>query len=146
MSGSIFKKRWVNANVKWHNGDEYAFVYEVPNAASAQQIRNQVERTKIDEIGKTEILRLLKTREKVPLSEVSSLLTKYELPSTPADAQRLIESMISSGKIEGVFDGKDFVSRYALQRETVRYDIVSRFEVGKNGVVVLNCPNCGNPS
>ncbi|MGD0395711.1 MAG: hypothetical protein ABSB26_02215 [Nitrososphaerales archaeon] len=51
--------------------------------------------------------------------------------------------MISSGKVEGVFDGRDFMSHYALQRETVRYDIVSKFEVDKNGVIVLNCPNCG---
>ena len=48
-----------------------------------------------------------------------------------------------SGKVDGVFDGKDFMSHYALQRETVRYDIVSKFEVDKNGVVVLNCPKCG---
>jgi exosome complex RNA-binding protein Csl4 len=55
----------------------------------------------------------------------------------------MIETMISSGKVEGVFDGRDFMSHYALQRETVRYDIVSKFEVDKNGVIVLNCPNCG---
>ena len=142
-SGAVRKSHKVTVHVKFPNGDEYAFMYRAPNAATAREVRGRIQRAAVDGKGKAEVLRLLKTREKVPVSEVSALLTKCGLPSSPADSQRLVETMISSGIVEGVFDGKDFKSHYALQKESVRYNIVAKFEVGKNGVVVLSCPNCG---
>ena len=35
------------------------------------------------------------------------------------------------------------MSKIALDREQVRYDIVTKFEIGESGAVVLKCPNCG---
>jgi len=142
-SGTMSKSHKVTLHVKYPKGDEYAFIYQAPSAAIAQKVRNSIRQTAVAGKGKADVLRLLRTRERVPLNEVSALLASCGLPSSPADAQRLIETMISSGKVEGVFDGRDFKSHYALQKESVRYDIVTNFELGKSGVVVLSCPNCG---
>ncbi len=90
-----------------------------------------------------EAITLLKTREKVLVSEVSSILAKHGMPSSEADSRKLIELWIGNNKIEGLLDETQFVSKYALNREQVRYDIVSKFEVGENGAVMLKCPSCG---
>jgi endogenous inhibitor of DNA gyrase (YacG/DUF329 family) len=67
------------------------------------------------------------------------------MPSSAADSTRLVEGLITSGFIEGVLEGEAFVSKLAKQRETVSYQVVTSFDMTKDGAISLKCPSCGSP-
>lgn len=144
-TGSLLKKHRVNIHVKFQNGDEYFLMFLVQDETRSLEVKAWIDN--LVKIGRTndEVYRLLRTREKVALSEVCSILSKNGLSSTPSDGQRMVEGLISSGAIEGVFDGASFVSKMGMQRESVQYQVVTSFEMGRDGVVSLKCPSCGSP-
>ena len=137
-------KKWqISISAKWPNGDEFTFVFGPGDEKQVRDVKAEIERIVAGNKGLDEVIRLLKTRERVPTSDVAKLLSKFNLDATDKGVQRVVESAITSGQVEGVFDGKEFVSKYGLQRETVRYDIVTKFEMSSSGAIVINCPKCG---
>jgi predicted RNA-binding Zn-ribbon protein involved in translation (DUF1610 family) len=141
--GTLRKKWQVNVATKLQSGDELSFFFQLPREILAWRLKDDIERIAVKGRGFDEVIRLLKTRERVPSSEVARVLSKYNLDASDQSIQRVVESAITSGKVEGVFDGKEFISKYGLQRETVRYDIVSKFEISNSGAIVITCPKCG---
>ena len=117
----------------------WIYVYNFSDESVAESCKAALQRC----LPQNEVLVLLKTRERVPLQEVADVLARRHFPSTIDDAKKMVETHIMSGKLDGVIDAGSYVSKTALQRETVRYDVVTKFEIGKNGVLVLTCPKCG---
>jgi len=141
--GSFIKKWEVSIDTKWPDGDEFTYVFKQPNKELAESAKAKVEGIVENSRGHDEVIRLLKTRERVASADVAALLSKFHLDATDKVVQRVVESAITSGQVEGVFDGKEFISKYGLQRETVRYDIVTKFEMSSSGAIVITCPKCG---
>lgn len=141
-TGSL-RKRWqFKIWAKWPNGDEFTFTFTLPSQQSAESAKVNIEGIITDSKGYDEGLRLLKSRERVPGSEIAALL-KVDPKTGTQSAKEFVERAISTHQVDGVYENDEFVSRLALQRETVRYDIVSKFEVNSSGALVLTCPKCG---
>jgi DNA-directed RNA polymerase subunit RPC12/RpoP len=128
--------------VEWSNGDSYAFVFNAPTKQTAEDVKAKMDSVKSYSKKVDAAIRLLKTRERVSGSEIASLLD-IDPSANPNAVRDFVEEAISAGEAEGVFDGKDFVSKYGLQRETVHYEIVTNFELNKSGALVISCPKCG---
>lgn len=141
--GSLFKKYSVTLRVRFASGDEYSFTYDTSTEEDSELKKNRITHLIWADKASEEAGRLLKTRERVSVNEICQIFKKYQIPSDFASGQKFVESCISSGFASGVFDGSGFVSKIALDREQVRYDIVTKFEMGESGAVVLKCPNCG---
>ncbi len=141
--GGWRKNYYLHISAKFPNGDEYAFSYNTGTPQQAANAHEWVSSYVRKEDALTEVVTRMRTRERVPLSDVASILTSHGLPSGDVDCQKAVEYGITKGGIDGVIDGTEFVSKFALNREQVRYNIVSTFEVGKDGAVVLKCPGCG---
>ena len=143
VSGSVRKKHSVALRVRYQAGDEFSFIYQTKNAEDSEQKKEFINHLISSGKASEEAGQLMKTRERVSVDEICAVFKKYGLPSDSAGGQKFIESCIASGFAKGVFDGTGFVSKIALDREQVRYDIVTKFEIGESGAVVLKCPNCG---
>lgn len=143
ITGLAFKTHWLHVNVKYPNGDEYAFSYKTGGLQQVENSKKWFDYAVKKDAALNEVIMMMKTREKVQLSEVSSVLAKHGMPSGDNDSRKVVEYGISVRKIEGVLGDTQFVSKYALDREQVRYEIVSKFEVSKDGAVILKCPSCG---
>jgi hypothetical protein len=83
----------------------------------------------------------MKSRDKVSVADVCSILTRYGLPNGYEDGRRRIESLIAIGVVDGVLDGEGYASKSLMQRETVNYNIAASFDF-KDGVVQIKCPTC----
>jgi DNA-directed RNA polymerase subunit RPC12/RpoP len=140
--GALMKKGRLSVMAKWPNGDEFTFVFTLPNKQMADSARANIDAIVVYAQGFNSALRLLRTRERVPASEIAALLGT-EQDSSGRGVREFVEWAISSGQVEGVYDGTQFVSKIALQRETIHYDIVSKFEVNASGALVITCPKCG---
>lgn len=143
QTGSIRKKWQLSMVVKWPSGDEFTYSYLLPTKEHAEGIRANIQGISVNSRRQEEVLALLRTRERVSKEEVAALLSKFNTEVTDQTVQDFVQGAITSGQVEGVYDGKEFMSKYALQRETVRYDIVSKFEVSSSGAIVITCPKCG---
>jgi ribosomal protein S27E len=99
------------------------------------------------EFAHEQIVRLLKTRERVAFSDIVDSMANFGIPVSLKDAQQLAESLISSGEIEGVVNDTEFLSRYTLERksEVVHYNIVTTFDFS-DGLLRVKCPSCGSTS
>jgi hypothetical protein len=137
------KRYHLGLYVKFSPSEDLIFVYDFSDEENAKGWKAAMEKYLPRQKASQDVLVLLKTRERVPLDEVAKALAKHGLPSTEDDARRMVESQIVSGSAQGVIDGDTFVSQTALQRETIRYDVVTKFEIDKNGAFVLSCPKCG---
>lgn len=140
--GSLRKKWQFKTSSKWPSGDEYTFAFTLPNQQTAESTKAYIEGIVAYSRGQEEALRLLKSRERVSGSEIAALLKVDPGPGSRG-AKEFVERAISTRQVEGVYENDEFVSRLALQRETIRYDIVSKFEVNSSGALVLTCPKCG---
>lgn len=143
QTGSVFKKWQLSIMAKWSSGDEFTYSYLLPTKEHAERIKANIQGITMNSRRQEEVLALLRTRERVSKEDVASLLSKFNAEVTDQTVQDFVQGAITSGQIEGVYDGKEYLSKYALQRETVRYDIVSKFEVGSSGAIVITCPKCG---
>ena len=143
QTGSVRKKWQLSILAKWPSGDEFTYAYLLSTRELAEGIRANIQGIAVNSRRQEEVLALLRTRERVSKEEISDLLSKFHTEVTDQTVQDFVQSAITSGQVEGVYDGKEFMSKYALQRETVRYDIVSKFEVSSSGAIVITCPKCG---
>ena len=144
-SGTMLKKHHVVVSIKFPNGDEYSMNFTAPSQGASATAKTWIENlTRIGQAN-AEVLRLMKIREKVMMSEIAEILAKYDMPNSGSDSLTFIEGLIASGSIDGVVEGGTFVSRLAKQRETVNYQVVTSFDVAKNGAISLKCPSCGSP-
>ena len=141
--GGLRKKWQLSLTAKWPSGDEFTYAYQLPTKEDAERARANIQGITLHSKGLDAITALLKTRERVPKEEIMALLNKLLLDVNDQTVQDFVQSAITSGQVEGVYDGEEFISRFALQRETVRYDIVSKFEVSSSGAIVITCPKCG---
>ncbi|MGD1055251.1 MAG: hypothetical protein ABR867_04115 [Nitrososphaerales archaeon] len=108
-TGAFLKKWEVNIQTKWPEGDEFTFIFQQPNKELAESTKAKIHGIVTTSRGFDEVIRLLKTRERVPSSEVAALLSKFNLDATDQSVQHVVESAITSGQVEGVFDGKEFI-------------------------------------
>jgi hypothetical protein len=143
VMGLAFKSHSLTIDVKFPSGDEYRYIYRSLKTKQVEDAKKWFDFAANRDAAVNEIVTLMTTREKVPLTEVGSVLAKRGLPSSDNESRKMVEYGIATRKVEGVLDGTEFVSKYALNREQVRYEIVSKFEVGKDGAIVLKCPSCG---
>lgn len=90
-----------------------------------------------------EIVRALKVKDRVTVTDVCKILTRFQLPNTFDDGRARIESAIASNLAQGSFDGKEFVNKTTLDKEPVHYEIVAKFEFQENGAIAFKCPSCG---
>jgi predicted RNA-binding Zn-ribbon protein involved in translation (DUF1610 family) len=143
IRGLITKKQVTRVGVKAQTSDEYLLEFESRDMGSSQLIIQTLSEARMRESAGVEITNLLRVRDRVQMSEVCAILTKYQLANAFEDGQRYVEYSISSGQVQGVFNGKEYVSKLAMQSESVRYDIVAKFEMSENGAIVFKCPTCG---
>lgn len=143
QTGVITKAVWLTITYKLPNGDEFALKYRAPSAGAAENAIKWLNYASRKDGATEDVITLMKTREKVPFAEVSAVLAKRSLPSNEAEVKRMLEYGISNRKIEGIIDGSQFVSRSALQREQVRYEIVTNVDFSSSGAVSFKCRSCG---
>jgi hypothetical protein len=139
----IRKKTWLGLRVKFSSGDEYGLSYNIAAPEDGERMKGWIQFATKKERALNEAMTLISTRERVEISEISSILQKYSLPSTESDSKKLVESGLTTKKIEGYLEGNLFICKKAQSREQVKYDITARFEVSKSGVIILKCPSCG---
>ena len=144
-SGSLLKRHHVNLAVKYPNGDEYTLMFMAPTQTASMEAKVRIDNLARVGQATAEVQRLLRVKERVHMSEVTVILSKYGLPNSTIDSKETVEGLITSALIDGVMEGETFVSRLAKQRETVSYQVVTSFDVAKDGIISLKCPNCGSP-
>jgi DNA-directed RNA polymerase subunit RPC12/RpoP len=142
-AGVVRKKLVTSISVKFQNSDEYVFEFESKNDGSYQRTKQAISGAIQTDLAFSEILRILKLNERVPIEDVCKILTRFNMPNSFEDGKNVVEFFISSDKAQGTFDGRGFVSKLALERESVRYEIVAKFEMNSSGNFVLKCPGCG---
>jgi hypothetical protein len=142
-TGRISKSFWLTIRFKFPNGDEYELKYKTSTVGAIEDAVKWLDYASRKDRASDEIILLMKTREKVPFGEVCTVLARRGLPASEAEARKMLEYGISSKKIEGVLEGSQFVSRSALQREQVRYEIVSNFDFSSSGAISFKCRSCG---
>jgi uncharacterized CHY-type Zn-finger protein len=131
-----------------HDGDYYTAYLQCnePNAfARTKEIieNHRAEtglRNKQDEYAHA-LVRLLKARLRVNLSEVGSLLTTFGLPGEIEDSRREVESLIIADRVEGMIDGNTFVNRFAVSTRASSHSIVISFDF-KDSTLQIRCPSC----
>jgi hypothetical protein len=143
-TGTIIKRYAVEVIVKFPNGDEYGLAFYMSQLASSMEVKTWIDNLAMMGRCDAEVMRLLKMKERVPMSEVSVILSQYRMPSTSEQAMRLVGTFIASGKVDGILEGEWYVSRLAKQRETVNYQVVTSFDITSAGTISLKCPNCGS--
>jgi hypothetical protein len=142
-SGLIRKKLVTTLIVKFPNFDEYGFEFESRDQASYQRAKEAISMTIQIDLAYSEILRILKLQERVPIQDVCRILTRFNMPNSFEDGRNAVELLITTDKVQGVIDGKNFVTRLVLERESVKYEIVAKFELTASGALILRCPGCG---
>lgn len=144
-NGALIKRYHVAISVKFPTGDEYNLNFLAPSQGASVTAKAWIDN--LAQIGRAniEVQSLLKVKEKVTLSEIGAVLAKRGMSSSASDARHIVEGLIASGTVDGVLEGETFVSRFAKQRETVNYQVVTSFDVAKNGAISLKCPSCGSP-
>jgi predicted RNA-binding Zn-ribbon protein involved in translation (DUF1610 family) len=143
VKGLISKKLLSHVGVKFPSGDEFVLVFESSDATSFTRISGVINQAKTREQAGAEIITSLRARDRVPIEDVCAILTKYGLPNSFEDGRNYVEYAISSNQAQGVFDGKAFVSKMAMEAQSVRYDVVAKFEMNDSGAILFKCPNCG---
>jgi len=143
QTGRISKSFWLTVRFKLPNGDEYELKYKASTVGAPEEAVKWLDYANRKDRASDEIILLMKTREKVHFSEVCAVLARRGLPSSEGEARKMLEYGISSKKIDGVLEGSQFVSRSALQREQVRYEIVSTFDFSSSGAISFKCRSCG---
>lgn len=143
--GTLSKRHHVSVSVKFPTGDEYVLDFLAPSEGAGMTASAWIDN--LARIGRVsgEVQALVKVKEKVALSEVAAILAKHGMPNSTQDSVRIVEDLIRSGTIDGVVENEMFVSRLAKQRETVNYQVVTSFDVTKDGAISLKCPSCGSP-
>lgn len=144
-SGALMKKHHVAVTIKFPTGDEYMMNFLAPSQEAAAAARTWIDNLARIGQAKTQIQGLAKIKERFEMGEVSAILTRHSMADSTSDSLRMVESLITAGSIDGVIEGETFVSRQAKQRETVNYQVVTSFDIGKDGAVSLKCPSCGSP-
>jgi hypothetical protein len=145
VTGAIVKRYHVSVWFKFPNGDEYVATFGAPSQGAATTAKAWIDN--LVQIGQAnmEVKRLLKVKERVPMVEVGQILARHSLSNSAAESAKMVEGLIATGVVDGVLEGDTFVSRLAKQRETVNYQVVTSFDVAKDGVISLKCPSCGSP-
>lgn len=145
VSGLVMKKYQVAVSVKFPTGDEYLMTFTAPSQGASGTAKAWIDN--LARIGRAnaEVLHMLKVRERVPLSEIAPILAGNSLPNSISDSQKAVEGLIAAGSIDGVIENETYVCRLAKQRETVNYQVVTSFDVGRDGAISLKCPSCGSP-
>ena len=145
VTGGIVKHHHVSIWFKFPNGDEYLANFEAPSQGAAATAKSWIDN--LMQIGQAnqEVKRLLKVKERVPLTEVGDILARHRLSNSTPESAKLVEGLIAAGAVDGVLDGDAYVSRLAKQREIVNYQVVTSFDIAKDGVIRLKCPSCGSP-
>lgn len=141
LTGLIVKKQVVKLDVTNPDGNVYLLSFESSDLNSYDRLVWTIGTVKNEEEGSREIVLLMKSREKVSVADVCSILTRFGLPDGSEDGRMRIESLIASGVVDGIFDGQSYVSKNLMHRETVNYNIAASFDF-KDGALRIKCPNC----
>jgi len=141
--GTLRKKQAAKVGVKYPDGNECIYRFDSSDMATFDRIELVVNQVKGEDVGGREVIRLLRTHDRVPISEVCTVLTKYHLPNGFEDGKRRIETCISLGIVKGSIQGKEFVSGASMEKEVVHYNIVANFDFSDSGVLKIKCPSCG---
>jgi hypothetical protein len=136
------KKQVVRLDLTYPDGNEYLLSFESSDLGSYDRLVWAIKTVKNEEEGAREVIQLTKSRERVSVADVCSILSRYGLPNGFQDGKRRIESLIASGVVDGIFDGQSYVSKNLMQRETVNYNIAASFDF-KDGALQIKCPTCG---
>jgi len=142
-TGQLFKSFWLAVRFKSPNGDEYELKYKASTIGALEDASKWLDYASRKDRASDEIILLMKTREKVPFGEVCTVLAKRGLPASEAEARKMLEYGMSSKRIDGVLEGSQFVSRSALRREQVRYEIASNSDFNGSGAISFRCRSCG---
>jgi len=144
VSGKVKKRMSMGIYVNYPNGDEYLFDIEYGDENQFKSADAFIVKTLEDEKGRQEVLRLLKSREKITVDEVAKVLVKHGMPKDVEFACSLIDSAISTGVVQGTFNGSEFMSNASQSDVSVRYDIAVKLEFSASGALTLKCPGCGS--
>jgi len=142
IGGLIMKKQTVRIGVGSSDGNEYVLSFETPDLYSYDRLVFAVRTVQDEQAMSADLSRLIRSRERVPLSDVCSILARHNRPSGIEVAKKWLEDLIASGVFEGVIREDEFVSSAAMQKETVSYNVAASFDF-KDGVLQIKCPKCG---
>jgi DNA-directed RNA polymerase subunit RPC12/RpoP len=143
-SGKVKRRTSMGLYVNYPNGDEYLFDLDYYNQEQFQKVDDFITRTIEEENGRQEVVRLLKSREKITVEEVVAVLRKHSMKGDDEFARRLMDEVISSNQIQGVFNGNEFFNSSGLKDAAVRYGIAVKLEFTHSGAISLKCPGCGS--
>ena len=81
----------LNVGANLEGGDAYWFSFKTGSSQTGEDIKAWISKKVQKESALDEIFTRMKTREKVPLSEVASILAEHGLPSSKEDCRKVVE-------------------------------------------------------
>lgn len=130
--------------VNFPDGNEYLFDIGYRDDEQLTSAETLIKKIRYDEENREEILTLLKSRERVTIEEISSLLKKRGSDADIDYARRFVDSAIATNRIQGTFNGTEFVNKKSAGDTSVRYDVAVKLELAISGALALKCPSCGS--
>jgi len=130
------------------DGDSYTVYFQCREPEAFERTKEAIDRHR-SEIGEGRkpdeyldaVIRLLKSRPRVNLSEVGSVLTTFEMPGGIEDARHEVETLVEGGKVEGMVDGNTFVNSYSISTGKASYAVAISFDF-KDESLQIRCPKC----
>jgi DNA-directed RNA polymerase subunit RPC12/RpoP len=144
ISGTIRKRSSMGIYVNFPDGNEYLFDFGYRDDEQLTSAETQIKKIRHDEEAREEMLTLLKSRERVTIEEISSLLKKRGSEVDMEHARRFVDSAIATGRVQGTFNGTEFVNKSSASDMSVRYDVAVKLELASSGALALKCPSCGS--
>ena len=129
ISGKLRKRSSMGIYVNFPDGNEYLFDIDYRDEGQKTNVENMFEQIRKDEEAREEILLLLKSREKLTIEEICSLLQKRNLEADVDYARRFVDSAISTCRVQGVFNGTEYFNKNNAGDTSVRYDVAVKLEL-----------------
>ena len=144
ISGKLRKRSSMGLYVNFPDGNEYLFDIDYLDEEEKISVENLIERIRKDEEAREEMLLLLKSRERLTIAEICSNLKKRNLEADADYARRFVDLAISTGRVQGTFNGTEFINKNSAGDTSVRYDVAVKLEFASSGALALKCPSCGS--
>lgn len=144
IGGRIRKRSSMGIYVNFPDGNEYLFDIAYREDEQLTAADALIKKIRSDEEAREEVLMLLKSRERVTVEEICSLLKKRDSNADVDQARRLVDSAIATNRVHGTFDGTEFVNKNSADDSSVRYDVAVKLELSGSGALTFKCPSCGS--
>jgi len=144
VGGKFRKKQTMGIYVTFPDGNEYLFDIGYRDAEQMNAAERQIRKIEKDEKVREEILLLLRSRDRVTVKEICSLLAKEDLEADADNVRRFVDFAIANSKVMGTFNGTEFINRNSAGNVSVQYNVAVKMELSSSGALSVKCPSCGS--